>query len=68
LNLFPRGFDPSEVATFRSTAIDTLKLIYDTNVRVFKIALDKIENTKKNEFELVYKNFEHKQYEIESME
>lgn len=63
-----KGIDPTEVATFRSTAVDTLKLIYDTNIRVFKIALDKIESGKKNEFELVYKNFEYKQYKIESME
>ena len=62
-----KGIDPSEVATFRSTAVDTLKIIYDTKVRVFKIGLDKIEKTKQNEFTLVYRNFENKKYEIENI-
>lgn len=62
-----KGINPVEVATFRSTAVDTLKLIYDTDIRVFKIISDKIENNKQNEFELVYKNFEYKQYKIESI-
>jgi len=62
-----KGIDPTEVATFRSTAVDTLNLIYNTNVKVFKIALDKIENDKKSEFELVYKNFENRRYATEDI-
>jgi hypothetical protein len=62
-----KGIDPSEVATFRSTAVDTLKIIYNTKVMIFKIELDKIDKNKQNEFKLVYKNFENKKYVIESI-
>ena len=62
-----KGIDPSEVATFRSTAVDTLKIIYSPEVRIFKIGLDKIEKTKEEEFRLVYGNFENKKYKIESI-
>lgn len=62
-----KGIDPSEVATFRSTAVDTLQIIYNPKVRIFRIGLDKIEKIKREEFTLVYKNFENKKYEIESI-
>lgn len=62
-----KGIDPTEVATFRSTAVDTLKLIYNPKIRIFKIGLDKIEINKREEFTLVYNNFENKKYEIESI-
>lgn len=62
-----KGIDPSEVATFRSTAVDTLKIIYNPKVRIFKIGLDKIDKNKQEEFKLVYKNFENKKYEIKSI-
>ena len=62
-----QGIDPSEVATFRSTAVDTLKIIYNPEVRVFKMDLDKIEKNKQEEFKLVYRNFENKKYEIENL-
>lgn len=62
-----KGIDPSEVSTFRSTAVDTLHIIYNPEVRIFKIGLDKIEKSKREEFTLVYRNFENKKYEIESI-
>lgn len=62
-----KGIDPSEVATFRSTAVDTLQIIYNPKVRIFRIGLDKIEKNKREEFTLVYKNFENAKYEIESI-
>ena len=62
-----KKIDPSEISTFRSTAVDTLKIIYNPKVRIFKIGLDKIKKTKQGEFNLVYKNFENKKYEIESI-
>lgn len=62
-----KGIDPSKVSTFRSTAVDTLKIIYNTDVRIFKIGLDKIEKTKQEEFKLVYRNFENKKYDLESI-
>jgi hypothetical protein len=62
-----KGIDPSEVATFRSTAVDTLKIIYNTKVMIFKIEFNQIDKNKQDEFKLVYKNFENKKYEIESI-
>jgi hypothetical protein len=62
-----KGIDPSEVATFRSTAVDTLKIIYDADVRIFKMDLENLDKNKWDEFNLVYQNFENKNYEIESI-
>lgn len=62
-----KGIDPSEVATFRSTAVDTLSIIYGSEIRVFQIDLDKIEYLKREEFSLVYQNFENKKYNIENI-
>jgi len=62
-----KGIDPSEVATFRSTAVDTLNIIYDADVRIFKMGLESIDNKKWDEFNLVYQNFENKNYKIESI-
>jgi hypothetical protein len=62
-----KGIDPSEVATFRSTAVDTLQIIYNPEIRIFKIGLERIAKNKEEEFSLVYKNFSNKGYEMEEV-
>jgi hypothetical protein len=63
-----KGIDPYEVATFRSTAVDTLKIIYDTNIQIFSLPLEHISEKKREEFNLVYQNFIKKMYKIEEIE
>lgn len=62
-----KGINPNEVSTFRSTAVDTLKIIYNAKIMIFKINLDKIEKNKQEEFKLVYNNFKNKKYDIKSI-
>jgi len=57
-----QGVKPSEVATFRSTAVDTLNIIYGTKVTIFTLKKEEIAEDKQEEFDLVYQNFRKKQY------
>ena len=59
-----KGIDPSEIATFRTAAVDSLKIIYNPEIRIFKIPFDQIEKNKHEDYKRIYNNFKNKQYKI----
>lgn len=65
---FRLGNLPKTVATFRSTGVDTLNSIYNSNVIVFKFSSDQISKSKLNELSLVYDSFIKKSYQIVFLE
>jgi hypothetical protein len=62
-----RNVLPCNISTFRSTAVDTLHLIFGSEVEVFRCPLKEVNMNKRAEFELVYQNFMNKNYQMVSV-
>lgn len=59
---------PENISTIRSTAVDSLTTLFgDINVTIFKINQTILNENKKEEFELVYENFNNKGYTIKEL-